>query len=119
MIGKWHTSYDGFEIEESWYPSKNGLIGKTIWKDGEDIQQENLQIYIKKNQLVYHIKMDNKELKFVCSSIKRDTLVFINNANDFPKRIVYVKPDKESMSVWIENFPNDPNQMNFPFKKFH
>lgn len=117
LLGTWESSYDGFKIQESWTQTSNGFSGVTLWKEGNKTREERISLKLIKNKLVYHIDMKSREVEFVCKNYKSDTLVFINNDNDFPKRIIYVKPDGDNMSVWIENSPNDPNQMSFPFKK--
>lgn len=67
--------------------------------------------------LVYHIKTAKKNMQFRCENWLNDTLLFVNNSNDFPKQIIYVQPKGSSMSVWVNNFEEDPNEMRFPFKK--
>ncbi len=117
MIGKWSSSYDGIAIQESWF-EKDGIIqGETVWKFDDKTRIETLKMYYRNDSLVYRVKMPKKVLEFVCLDPKNDTLVFINNANDFPKRINYVKPTTRLMTVWIDNFSKDPNKMSFPFKK--
>jgi hypothetical protein len=41
----------------------------------------------------------------------------LNDKNDFPKRLVYVKPTGKKMTVWMDNESGDPNCMIFPFEK--
>jgi Domain of unknown function (DUF6265) len=119
LLGKWKTSYDGFLITEDWYQNKNGLSAVTVWHDKKSKDYEHINLFLDQKHLIYRIKTKTKKMDFVCSDIYNDTLIFINNDNEFPKRIIYVEPNGDEMEVWIENYPNDPNEMRFPFKKIN
>ncbi|MCC6701443.1 MAG: hypothetical protein IT221_07960 [Fluviicola sp.] len=119
LLGKWKTNYDGFLITEYWYKNKTGFTAVTVWHDKKSKDYEHINLLLNKDQLTYRIKTKTKNMDFVCDDIHNDTLIFVNNDNDFPKRIIYVEPTGDEMEVWIENFPNDPNEMRFPFKKIN
>ena len=81
-------------------------------------QKEFLRIFEKNNVLYYQIVIEKDTLVFKCKNyLNADTLTFVNNGNPFPKRINYVRPIANKMSVWIENVKNDPNGIFFTFKK--
>jgi hypothetical protein len=120
FVGSWKSEFDGIGIEETWQKSGGKLVGKTVWHTPWDNNNrtEILTLYYQDDSLIYRLKTEHKKtLEFVCQDPSNDTLVFVNNKNDFPKRLVYVKPTGTRMSVWIDNEPGDPNQIQFPFKK--
>ncbi len=81
-------------------------------------QKEFLRIFEKNNALYYQIVIEQDTLVFKCKNyLNADTLTFVNNQNPFPKRINYVRPVANKMTVWIENVKNDPNRIFFTFKK--
>ena len=118
MAGCWKSSFDGIAIKETWKKSGNHYTGSTVWSwDGKQRTEHLTLFYNDKDQLIYRVKMEKKTLDFVCQDPGEDTVVFVNPKNDFPKRLIYVEPKGTKMTVWIDNEPNDPNRMTFPFEK--
>jgi hypothetical protein len=117
LIGKWKTSYDGFMITEEWSLKNDHLEALTTWNDSGKKEYEHVKLFYQEESLIYQIKTASKKMEFRCENCMTDTLRFINNANDFPKQIIYVRPISNEMSVWVCNFKGDPNEMRFPFKK--
>ena len=117
LLGKWKTSYDGFVITEEWTLKNDHLSALTIWNDSGKKEFEHVQLFFEGNDLIYQIKTTKKNMQFRCTDYQSDTLKFVNNSNDFPKQIIYVRPISDHMSVWVCNFKGDPNEMRFPFKK--
>lgn len=117
IVGKWETKSNQFKITEHWKESNNEYQATTVWDDGRKKMTENVRLFIRKNDLIYHVEMADQSIEFVCSEINSDTLVFTNFQNDFPKYIVYARPSNDLMNVWIGNSPDDPNKIQYPFKK--
>lgn len=116
--GNWITSLDGETIHENWKPGKHCIRGENYMLYENKFQREKLRIYEKGQQLYYRIVIEKDTLLFTCKNYRNtDTLTFVNNQNPFPKRISYVRPKQDKMSVWIENTKNDPNGIHFTFKK--
>jgi hypothetical protein len=118
MSGVWKSSFNDVDVRETWECGNGFMTGSTVWSwDGKQ-RKEKLRLAYVDDSLVYYIRLeDNKLLKFVCTDAENDTLVFVNNKNDFPKRLVYVRPSGKKMSVWIDNEEKDPNRISFPFEK--
>jgi hypothetical protein len=118
MTGVWKSSFDGIDVRETWVLKGKKMIGSTVWSwDGKQ-RTEKLRLYYENDSLTYDQKLeDGRYLKFVCRDAANDTLVFVNNKNHFPKRLIYVKPKSKYMTVWIDNEEKDPNRISFPFKK--
>jgi hypothetical protein len=118
MCGTWKSSFNGIDVKETWRLEQNKMMGSTVWSwDGKQ-RKETLQLYYERDTLFYRIRMEgNKILYFKCEDPSNDTLVFVNHRNDFPKRLVYVRPTGRNMDVWIDNEESDPNRISFPFEK--
>ena len=118
ITGEWTSSFNGIAIRETWVLEGDHLRGTTVWSSGKSRTVDRLKMYFdQKNRLVYEIKEPRKLLRYFCDDPYNDTLVFVNLAANFPKRLVYVQPKGTKMKVWVDNEPNDPNQVVFPFKK--
>jgi len=116
--GKWITSLDNETIHENWKLRSNCISGENFMRYENKFQKEFLRIFEKNNILHYQIVIEQDTLVFKCKNYRdADTLTFVNNQNPFPKRINYVRPVTNKMSVWIENIKNDPNRISFTFKK--
>lgn len=116
--GKWITSLDNETIHENWKLQPNCISGENFMHYENKFQKEFLRIFEKNNILHYQIVIEQDTLIFKCKNYRdADTLTFVNNQNPFPKRINYVRPIANKMSVWIENVKNDPNRISFTFKK--
>lgn len=118
LLGPWQARYEGIDIKETWYSKNDRLVGKTIWTLDHHQRFEKLTIFQNKDKkLVYRVEMEGKSLDFICKESGKDSLIFVNETNDFPKRLVYVKPVSNSMKVYIDNSPTDPNRMSFHFRR--
>ena len=117
VLGSWKTEFNGFKITESWSKKDNCYIATTIWDDHGLKNAEAVKLFYKGKQLIYQVSINDKRTDFVCDKYNDDTLIFLNNANDYPKRIVYTRPTGKMMKVWVDNFPKDPNTSYFNFEK--
>jgi hypothetical protein len=118
MKGEWKTSFNGIAINEKWSQKGDSLVGITTWKKGQNKRVDRLVIRFQHDTLVYQIQMDkNPPICFQCTDFTKDTLAFLNKHNDFPKRIVYVRPTGKSMRAWVDNGIGDPNRIDYPFEK--
>lgn len=116
--GNWITSLNNETIHENWKPGNKCISGENYMFYENKFQKEFLRIFEKNNHLYYQIVIEKDTLVFTCKNYQgTDTLTFVNNQNSFPKRINYVRPVANKMSVWIENVKNDPNGIFFTFKK--
>jgi hypothetical protein len=118
LEGKWKAEFEDYSVTESWKSSGGRMNGKTLWSSTTKNWSEMLTLFRNdKGQLVYRATIDGHSTDFVCSDSNADTLVFINQENDFPKRLNYVKPTNNKLEVWIDNSANDPNRIYFHFIK--
>ncbi len=115
LLGEWKTRYNNFAIKETWKESGDGYVATTIWNDDGKKMLEKVVLFYKDKSLVYRVETKRKTVEFTCDKPHDDTLVFINQQNDYPKRIVYVKPKGDNMTVWIDKYENDPEAEYFPF----
>lgn len=120
MCGKWKSQLDEIEITENWKCANGCMSGSTIWAGDGKTKVEKLRLFFRDHTLCYEVRLNqDRPVIFKCIDPKSDTLIFVNNQNDFPKRLVYVKPKGYKMDVWIDNNEKDPNRISFPFEKIH
>lgn len=118
--GTWKSSFNDIRVVETWRKKGNTLIGTTIWEQDTNRRVDHLEIACKKDTLVYSLKMEGEPvIHFFCHNLLSDTLIFFNEQNEFPKRIVYVRPKGRKMNVWIDNGEEDLNRLSFAFEKIH
>ena len=118
MKGEWKTSLNGITIKEKWSHKGDSLVGITSWTKGKNKRIDRLVIRFQHDTLIYLLQMDkNPPICFQCTDLSKDTLAFLNKHNDFPKRIVYVRPTGKSMRAWVDNGVGDPNRIDYPFEK--
>lgn len=118
LKGEWKTSLNGITIKEKWVQKGDSLIGVTSWTKGKNKRIDRLVIRLQHDTLIYQLSMDKKPpICFQCTDLTKDTLAFVNKQNDFPKRIVYVRPNGKTMRAWVDNGVGDPNRINYPFEK--
>jgi len=117
LLGEWKTHYNNFAIKETWKKSADGYEATTVWNDNGKQMLERVQLFYNNKSLVYRVETKRKTVEFTCIKPHGDTLVFVNQQNDYPKRIVYVKPKGDNMVVWIDKYENDPEAEYFPFVK--
>jgi len=118
MNGKWESTFNNINICETWQLKGEKMVGTTVWSFEGKKRVDSVSLSFNKDTLEYFTAFENeKPICFKCVHPENDTLVFINNENNFPKRIIYVRPIGKNMRVWIDNEENDPNRIYFPFKK--
>ena len=118
MNGTWESTFNKINVRETWELKGKKMVGSTVWSFEGKKRVDAISISFNKDTLEYFASFENeKPICFKCFNTESDTLVFINKLNDFPKRIVYVRPNGKNMRVWIDNEENDPNRINFPFEK--
>lgn len=115
LLGEWKAHYNKLDVKETWKQTKDGYEATTVWNDNGKKMLEHVALFYNNESLVYRVETKLRTVEFICDEPQDDTLVFVNLKNDFPKRIVYVKPKGSNMKVWIDKYENDPEAVNFPF----
>lgn len=119
LLGNWKRTNEelGKETYENWdKPSDSTYsgIGLTIQK-GDTLFQEKMDIVLSDGKGALFVKMPNEEkaTKFMLKELTPNEFVFINEANEFPKKIKY----------WLEGgrikavISNDSLEIPFEFEK--
>jgi hypothetical protein len=108
LVGNWKRTNDkdGNETFENWRKinsSEYSGIGFTM-KKGDTVSQERMNLIQSKGKWSLFVKMppykDSTEFKI--TELKNDGFTYINEMNDFPKKIVYWL-DGERMKAKISN----------------
>lgn len=119
LLGNWKRTNEeaGKETYESWgkpNDSSYSGIGLTIQK-GDTIFQEKMNIFLSGGKGALFVKMPDEEkaTEFRLTELTPNAFVFINEANEFPKKIKY----------WLEGgrikavISNDSLEIPFEFEK--
>lgn len=118
LKGEWKTTLNGITIKEKWVQKGDSLVGLMSWTNDQNKRVDHSVILLQHDTLVFKLKPDKKDpICFYCTDLTKDTLAFVNKRNDFPKRIVYVRPKGKTMRTWVDNGAGDPNRINYPFEK--
>ncbi|ASS48896.1 MAG: hypothetical protein A3D31_05835 [Candidatus Fluviicola riflensis] len=118
LKGEWKTSLNGITIKEKWIQQGDSLVGVISWANDQNKRVDHSVICFQHDTLVFKLITGKKEpIYFRCTDASKDTLAFVNKHNDFPKRIVYVRPTGKTMRTWVDNGAGDPNRINYPFEK--
>lgn len=119
LLGKWEANVNGIRVVETWNLKNNHFNAETRTFYEQNPQLEKVLLELNDDSLYYNISINNRKTCFVCGTPLNDTLIFVNNLNEFPKRIVYTKPENDKMKVWIDNFQGDPNRIDYWFQKIN
>lgn len=117
LLGKWEADVDGIKVVEEWNSHPKHFSAHTTMYYDKNNQEEFVKLTSENDSLFYTITINKRKCTFICNKPYSDTLIFTNDQNDFPKRLVYTRPKEKSMLVWIDNFEGDPNRIIYAFKK--
>lgn len=118
LKGEWKTTLNGITIKEKWVQKGDSLVGVISWTNEQNRRIDHSVILLQHDTLVFKLISGKKTpICFHCTDLTKDTLAFVNKRNDFPKRIVYVRPKGKIMRTWVDNGAGDPNRINYPFEK--
>lgn len=118
MQGRWKSSYNNIQVVETWSKKGNSLVGTTVWEQDTNRRVDHLRMKYQKDTLIYSLKMEGEPvIHFRCDNPFSDTLIFTNEQNNYPKRIVYVRPTGRKMRVWIDSGSDNLNRISFAFEK--
>lgn len=108
LLGEWVNESDGMLSKETWSrKNENTLTGTslrllrkdTVFVEKMVLQQVNEDLLL----TVTTIDQDNEDsVTFKLVSTKNDEFLFENRKQEFPKRIAYSNPKKDSLHAWID-----------------
>lgn len=119
LVGEWMDStFDG-KLVETWNRiDDSSFVGSSIYMSGIDtISYEEISLKKKSNKIYYipsvQNQNDGKPVYFELTSTKNNEFVFENEEHDYPKKIVYTNPQKDSLVAYIDGPSSNGNQKRF------
>lgn len=124
LIGTWTNQEEGAFSQETWNQENDSTFTaysfvevkkKIVFAETMALEQ------IGEDLLLTVATADNKDEKpvtFKMISSEKGQVTFENKNHDFPKRITYTNPAKDSLHAWIEGVVNtEPKKVDFYFSK--
>lgn len=117
LVGNWTNITPDQQSYESWSKINDSLLtgysyttvlNDTVFQENMTIQHYNDHVI-----LIVYVPGQNEEkpVTFKMMPIKNDVFTFVNKQHDFPSKISYANPVKDSLHAWVEG------QMDSTFKK--
>ncbi len=108
LIGEWMDSTSDGKMVEIWNQiDDSSFVGSSIYMAGIDtIFYEEISLRMKNGKIFYIPSVQNQNdgepVYFAFTSEKNGEFIFENKEHDFPKKIVYTNPNKDSLVAYIE-----------------
>ena len=124
LVGNWDNIIPEQQSYESWKQKNDSTLiaysYTTVSKD--TVFQENMRIQQISNQLILTVSVPNQneeqpvEFKLIPES--NNAFTFINEQHDFPSKITYTNPVKDSIHAWVEGqIDSTYKKIDFYFKR--
>jgi hypothetical protein len=121
-LGNWEMKTPKGKTIETWKKTKDSLVGKSYQIDlkGDSVLLEKVAIKDIKGSLYYCVTgaghAETINFKMVPSG--NGLLIFENNENDFPQRIIYQNKGENELLAWIEGLSDGKEtKYEFPYLK--
>ena len=108
LEGEWMDSTSDGKMVEIWNRIDDStLVGNSIYMAGIDtIFYEEISLRMKNGKIFYIPSIQNQNngepVYFALTVTKKGEFTFENEQHDFPKKIVYTNPHKDSLVAFIE-----------------
>ena len=108
LEGEWMDSTSDGKMVEIWNRIDDStLVGNSIYMAGIDtIFYEEISLRMKNGKIFYIPSIQNQNngepVYFALTGTKKGEFTFENEQHDFPKKIVYTNPHKDSLVAFIE-----------------
>lgn len=124
LVGDWtnitpdQQSYEGWSrINDSIFTghSYTTILNDTVFQENMTIQQNNDNVIL----IVYVPNQNNeKPVTFKMLPVENNVFTFVNEQHDFPNKISYTNPVKDSIHAWVEGqIDSTYKKMDFYFKR--
>lgn len=108
LLGEWMDSTSDGKMIEIWNQIDDSvLVGSSIYMAGTDtIFYEEISMRILNDTIFYipsiQSQNDGEAVYFALTSADRGEFTFENKMQDFPQKIIYTNPQKDSLVAFIE-----------------
>lgn len=124
LVGNWTNRTTDQQSYENWIKKNDStLIAHSYTMVLKDtVFQENMVIQQKIDSVVLIVSVpnqnDEKPIAFGLLSTENEAFTFVNEHHDFPNRISYSNPVKDSIHAWIEGqIDSTYKKIDFYFKR--
>lgn len=124
LVGNWENITELEKSYENWTQKNDStllghsftLIGTdTVFAERVTLKQVDDEVFF---TVIAYQQNDDKPVTFKLSSVEAGIFSFDNPEHDFPTRISYSNPTKDSIHAWIEgNTAGEFQKINFLFKR--
>ncbi|RPD95980.1 hypothetical protein EGM88_10960 [Aureibaculum marinum] len=124
LVGKWTNITEEQQSYETWTKVNDSILTAysytTVLKD--TVFQEYMTIQQDLDKVVLIVsgpkESNQKPVIFDLNLQKKDTFTFVNELHDFPNKISYTNPVKDSIHAWIEGkIDSEYKKIDFYFKR--
>jgi hypothetical protein len=113
LLGTWTNEAETAFSQETWSKENDSTFtafsfveaaGETVFAETMALEQKADSLYL---TVVTANQNDALPVTFKLISSKKGQFTFENKKHDFPERIIYSNPAKDSLHAWIEGTVND------------
>jgi len=124
LLGTWVNEFTPEFSQESWTKENDSTFSAFSFTlvHSDTVFAEKMSLQQKEGDLLLTVvevnQNDEAPVTFKLVSSEENKFVFENKKHDFPKRIVYTHPVKDSLHAWIEGPVDGENRkLHFHFSK--
>lgn len=124
LLGTWINKTDGKFSKENWIKDNDSTFSAFSYTEvGKDtVFAETMLLQQKEGNLFLTAAEADEEnrtiVTFKLIPSEKGQFIFENKEHDFPERIIYTNPSKDSISAWIEGTINgEKKTIYFPFSR--
>ncbi|MAP79566.1 MAG: hypothetical protein CL526_00625 [Aequorivita sp.] len=124
LLGTWINEKENDFSQETWTRENDSSFTGYSFREvsGEVVFAEAMVLQLKNGDLNLTVaspkKPHEKPVTFVMVASEGDKFIFENKSHDFPQKIIYWQPVKDSLHAWIEGVENgNTKKIDFYFSK--
>lgn len=124
LVGNWTNSTENEQSYENWTQVNDSTLkahsftiveNDTVFAERVTLQQKNNNTYF---TVIAYNQNDDKPVTFKMIPSTNGTFTFENPNHDFPSKIAYTNPVKDSIHAWIEGtIKGESRKVDFYFKR--
>lgn len=120
LAGHWCGMQGKTFSEETWMaPRGDLLLGMhRDTRDGRAAGFEFMRIAREDGRWVFLAQPNGREaVTFPAHSVTQDRIVFVNPVHDFPKRVIYLRVDTETLQATVDDGSDDGKRLQWIWKR--
>jgi len=124
IVGSWTNITPEQQSYESWKQLNDSTLKAYAYTTvlGDTVFQENMLVQQSSDAVVLIVSVpnqnDEKPVTFDLLPVEKEVFAFVNEQHDFPSKISYANPVKDSIHAWIEGkIDSTYKKIDFHFKR--